>query len=263
MHQGTTTVGSQGLGSGSQAAPVEIYDTEQQLLAERNAHRNLLRERNIFFNEGDWPVDREESASREAVRARGRAVQEPSVLGGIQLVPPGTAASCATAIRFRRTPATSCCGSRWTCRRERLEMFFRLEADRMVNAVFAAGRRNAYTVLEQFFVLQRQRDRPVPGSAERRHRARQPDLHPYRRPPTRPRLLESRRHAPHVRGLHRPQQRHADAGRRHDHRRGADAGDHLLRPVARAPEPPARMDVEGEPPPGGSVRLDWMEPIEP
>jgi len=33
--------------------------------------------------------------------------------------------------------------------------------------------------------------------------------------------------------------------------------------VPRGPEPPARMDVEAEPPPGGSVRLDWLEPIEP
>src|SRR2546425_7914159 len=29
------------------------------------------------------------------------------------------------------------------------------------------------------------------------------------------------------------------------------------------PAPPANMDVEAEPPPGGSVRLDWLEPIEP
>jgi len=29
------------------------------------------------------------------------------------------------------------------------------------------------------------------------------------------------------------------------------------------PSPPADMDVEAEPPPGGSVRLDWLEPIEP
>ena len=28
-------------------------------------------------------------------------------------------------------------------------------------------------------------------------------------------------------------------------------------------EPPARMDVEAEPPPGGSLRLDWLEPLEP
>jgi predicted Zn-dependent peptidase len=33
--------------------------------------------------------------------------------------------------------------------------------------------------------------------------------------------------------------------------------------VPRAPAPPANMDVEAEPPPGGSVRLDWLEPIEP
>jgi hypothetical protein len=33
--------------------------------------------------------------------------------------------------------------------------------------------------------------------------------------------------------------------------------------VSRAPEPPYRMDVEAEPPPGGTVRLDWLEPLDP
>ena len=39
--------------------------------------------------------------------------------------------------------------------KERLEMFFRLEADRMVNAVLRGWEAQRYTVLEQFFVLQR------------------------------------------------------------------------------------------------------------
>jgi predicted Zn-dependent peptidase len=30
-----------------------------------------------------------------------------------------------------------------------------------------------------------------------------------------------------------------------------------------APAPPADMDVESEPPPSGSVRLDWLEPLDP
>ena len=39
--------------------------------------------------------------------------------------------------------------------RERMEMFFRLEADRMVNAVLRGWEAQRFTVLEQFFVLQR------------------------------------------------------------------------------------------------------------
>ena len=33
--------------------------------------------------------------------------------------------------------------------------------------------------------------------------------------------------------------------------------------VPGTPPSPANMDVESEPPPGGSVRLDWLEPIDP
>jgi zinc protease len=33
--------------------------------------------------------------------------------------------------------------------------------------------------------------------------------------------------------------------------------------LPRGPEPPADMDLEAEPVPGGSVRLDWTEPLSP
>jgi predicted Zn-dependent peptidase len=33
--------------------------------------------------------------------------------------------------------------------------------------------------------------------------------------------------------------------------------------VPRGPEPPARLDLEGEPVPRGTIRLDWAEPLDP
>src|SRR5262245_25528862 len=49
MHQGTTTVGVKDRDVDRTLLRL-IYDTEQELLAERNAHRNGLRERNVFYD---------------------------------------------------------------------------------------------------------------------------------------------------------------------------------------------------------------------
>ena len=54
MHQGTTTVGVKDRDLDRKLLRA-IYTTEQELLAERNAHRNDVRERNVFYDEGDWP----------------------------------------------------------------------------------------------------------------------------------------------------------------------------------------------------------------
>src|SRR6185295_5423485 len=59
MHQGTTTVGVRDRDVDRKLLRT-IYDTEQELLAERNAHRNALRERNVFYDEGDWPATEKE-----------------------------------------------------------------------------------------------------------------------------------------------------------------------------------------------------------
>ena len=87
IHQGTTSVGIRDRDLDRRLLRA-IHDTEQELLAERNAQRNLLRERNVFFDEGEWPTtDRMEQPAQEALRAGGRAVEEPDLLGGVQLVP--------------------------------------------------------------------------------------------------------------------------------------------------------------------------------
>jgi predicted Zn-dependent peptidase len=147
--------------------------------------------------------------------------------------------------------------------KERLEMFFRLEADRMVNAVLRGWEAQRFTVLEQFYVLQRNE----PG-----------------------RFLEALNG---VTGLAHPIYIHT-GGHERDHAYwnraamlrmydeyivpgnatltligdlGVDEAKSLgtmyFARVPATPPPPAEMDVEPEPPPGGSVRLDWLEPNEP
>ncbi|MBM3560282.1 MAG: insulinase family protein, partial [Alphaproteobacteria bacterium] len=54
IHQGTTTVGTTNFDAERSVLAV-IYETEQALIAEWNAQRNHLRERQIFFDELDWP----------------------------------------------------------------------------------------------------------------------------------------------------------------------------------------------------------------
>ena len=51
MHQGTTTVGVKDRDVDRKLLRA-IDDTEQELLGERNAHRNDVRERNVFYDEG-------------------------------------------------------------------------------------------------------------------------------------------------------------------------------------------------------------------
>ena len=112
-------------------------------------------------------------------------------------------------------------------------MFFRLEADRMVNAVLRGWEAQRFTVLEQFFVLQRNETGRFQEALNGVTGLAHPDLHPHRRPPARPRVLEPRQHAPHVRRLHRAEQCDADARRRLHRGRGASARDELFRARAR------------------------------
>ena len=147
--------------------------------------------------------------------------------------------------------------------KERIEMFFRLEADRMINAVMRGWEAQRFTVYEQFLVLQRYDAgryaealngvtglaHPIfihPGGHQRDHafwnRASMLKMYDDYIVPNNATL--------------------ALVG---------DATIDDIRPLAskyfgrlpRSPAPPAQMDVEAEPPPGGTVRLDWLEPLDP
>ena len=64
IHQGTTTVGTSDL-AGELPILQETHDTEQELIAVRNRERNQLRERDVFYDEIGWPVTPEIQALRE------------------------------------------------------------------------------------------------------------------------------------------------------------------------------------------------------
>ena len=263
MHQGTTTVGVKDREIDRKLLRT-IYDTEQELLAERNAHRNEVRERNVFYDEGDWPISAQEQALRQKLyaledeQAKNRVFWEEynwyRQNGGLMRHSDPVPANTGNELLRIEVDLP----------RERIEMFFRLEADRMVNAVLRGWEAQRYTVLEQFFVLQRHETgrfqealNGVTGLAHPIyiHTGGHERDHAYW---NRASML------PPVRPVHRAEQRHADAGRRPDRGRGARAGHRRTSDACRAtPAPPADMDVEAEPPPGGSVRLDWLEPIEP
>ena len=147
--------------------------------------------------------------------------------------------------------------------REHIELFFRLEADRMTNAILRGWEAQRFTVLEQILGGQ---SRPqtrfneaIDGVTAQIHPVYTPD------------------------GGHLPDFAHFT---RAEMRRIYDdyfvpnnaalvlVGDVTLEEIVplaqryfgalpRGPEPPADLDVEAEPVPGGSVRLDWTEPLSP
>jgi len=145
----------------------------------------------------------------------------------------------------------------------RLEMYFRLEADRMVNAVLRGFEAQRYTVLEQFLNFNRTETgrfqealngisgvvHPIylhPGGHMRDHDFwnRESALRTYDTymvPNNAILTLVGDVTAEEIRSL---------------------AEEYFGR-VPAAPPPPPGMDYEAEPPPGGTVRLDWLEPLSP
>ena len=262
MHQGTTTVGAKDTEIDRKLLRA-IYDTEQDLLAERNANRNRLRERNVFFDEGDWPAtDKEQSLRRklyelEDEQSKNRIFWEEYNWyrrnGGIMRhsdpVPANTGNEL---LRIEVDLPT-----------ERIELFFRLEADRMVNAVFRGWEAQRFTVFEQFLILQRHETGRFAEALNGATGVAHPIfIHP------------GGHHRDHAYWNRASMLRMYDEYIVPNNATLALVGDVTLDAigplastyfgrVARAPAPSAQMDVEVEPPPGGSVRLDWLEPIEP
>lgn len=262
MHQGTTTIGVKDRDADRKLLR-EIYDTEQELLAERNAHRNALRERNVFYDEGDWPATEKEQRLRrklyelEDEQSKNRIFWEEynwyrrdgGVMRHSDPVPANTGNEL---LRIEvDLPA------------ERIELFFRLEADRMVNAVLRGWEAQRFTVLEQFFVLQRNDTgrfmealNGVTGLAHPIyiHTGGHQRDHAFWNRASMLRMYDDYI-VPNNATLTLVGDMSIDEAR--------TLGSNYFGRVPPAPAPPANMDVEAEPPPGGSVRLDWLEPIEP
>ena len=262
IHQGTTTIGTTDLAA---ELPIlqKIHDTEQELIAVRNRERNRLRERDVFIDEMAWPGTPETQALRERLyeledqdngyRDFWTSYKWYMQHGGYARHQDPVPAS--TEQDYMEI--------NMALPREHLELFFRLEADRMANAILRGWEAQRFTVLEQILGGQ---SRPqtrfnvaIDGVTASSHPVYRPD-------------------GGHIR----------DFGNftRAAHQRIYDdyfvpnnaalvlVGDVTLAEVVplaeryfgrlpRGPEPPADLDVEAEPVPGGSIRLDWTEPLSP
>ncbi len=262
IHQGTTTFGTRDLAA---ELPIlrEIHDTEQALIALRNRERNRLRERDVFFDELAWPTTPEMDALRQRLyeledrddeyRIFWASYKEYMERGGfVRHTDPVPASTEQDYLEINMALP-----------REHLELFFRFEAERMVNAVLRGWESQRFTVLEQILGGQ---SRPqtrfneaIDGVTAQIHPVYTPD-------------------GGHLRdfgnftraAMHRIYDSYFVPNNAALVLVGAVTLGEIM-PLAertfgalpRGPEPPADLDIEAEPVPGGSVRLDWTEPLSP
>jgi predicted Zn-dependent peptidase len=265
VFQGTTSVGTRDLGK---ELPIlrEIYDAEQELIAVRNRERNRLRERDVFAEPLAWPVTPEEEALRRKLY---QLEDQDSQHRDFWAEYNWYRRYGALARHTDPVPATT--GSEHLeididLPRENLELFFRQEADRMVNAVLRGWEAQRFTVLEQ--VLNRY-SRPEAADFLDALDAITGSAHP---------LFQAGGGWGHRRDFasfnRAAMLRMYDAYFVPNNATLALVGDIRLEEarvladryfgaVPRGAEPPARMDVEAEPVPQAAVRLDWREPMPP
>ena len=145
--------------------------------------------------------------------------------------------------------------------KEYLELFFRLEADRMANAVLRGWEAQRFTVLEQILngLSRPKRTSTTPSTGPRPGPPRVPSR---RRSPARLRLLQPRRDVADVRRLLRPNNATLALVGDVDMAAARALGERYFGRVPRGPEPSARLDIEAEPVPRGTIRLDWAEPLD-
>jgi predicted Zn-dependent peptidase len=262
IHQGTTTVGTSGLAA---ELPLlrEIHDTEQKLLELRDRERSRLRERDVFYDELAWPTTPEMEALRRRLYeledqdsshrdfwAEYNAYHRWGSLARHEDPVPASTEQEYLEITLD-LPTTN------------VELFFRIEADRMVNAVLRGWEAQRFTVFEQILNgLSRPETRfhhAIDGVTGLAHPVYQPDGgHP------RDFAYFSRA------SMHRlyddyfvPNNATLALVGDIDLPRARALAERYFGRVPRAAEPPARMDLESEPVPGGATRLDWAEPLAP
>ena len=262
IHQGTTTIGTSDLAA---ELPIlqEIHDTEQELIALRNRERNRLRERDVFFDELGWPTTPEMRVLRERLYELEDRDNEYRDFwtsykwymqhgGFVRHTDPVPASTEQDYMEMNMALP-----------REHLELFFRFEADRMTNAILRGWEAQRFTVLEQVLGgLSRPQTRfneAIDGVTAQVHPVYLPDGGHLRDFGTFTRAA---------------MQRIYDDYFVPNNATLVLVGDVTLDEVVplaqryfgalpRGPEPPADLDVEAEPVPGGSVRLDWTEPLSP
>ena len=262
IHQGTTTVGTSDLAA---ELPIlqEIHDTEQELVALRNRERNQLRERDVFFDEMGWPGTPGMQALRERLYELEDRDNEYRDFwtsykwylqhgGYVRHLDPVPASTEQDYMEINMALP-----------REHLELFFRLEADRMVNAILRGWEAQRFTVLEQILGgksrPQTRFNEAIDGVTAQVHPVYIPDGGHLRDFANFTRVAMRRIYddyfVPNNTALVLVGDVTLDEV--------VPLAERYFGELPRGPEPPADLDVEAEPVPGGSIRLDWTEPLSP
>jgi predicted Zn-dependent peptidase len=262
IHQGTTTIGALDL---ARELPIleQIHETEAALVAARNRERNVLRERGVFIDELAWKETPEMDSLRRRLyelededsryREFWASYKDYMERGGYSRHTDPVPAS--TEQEFMEMGMA--------LPRESLELFFRIEADRMANAVLRGWEAQRFTVLEQVLGGQSQPqtrfNEAIDGATGAAHPVYQPD-------------------GGHLRDFANfTRAAHLEVYDRYFVPNNATlvlVGDVTMAEVVplaeryfgalpRGAEPPADLDLEAEPVPGGTIRLDWTEPLSP
>lgn len=262
IHQGTTTLGAPDLAS---ELPIleRIHETEAALIAVRNRERNRLRERGVFIDELAW----KETPEMDSLRRRLYELEDED--GQYREFWASYKAYMERGGYSRHTDPVPASTEQefmeinMALPRESLELYFRIEADRMANAVLRGWEAQRFTVLEQVLGGQSQPhtrfNEAIDGATGAAHPVYQPD-------------------GGHLRDFANfTRAAHLEIYERYFVPNNATlvlVGDVTMAEVVplaeryfgalpRGAEPPADLDLESEPVPGGSIRLDWTEPLSP
>jgi predicted Zn-dependent peptidase len=253
IHQGTVTVGTTNF-EAERPILQRIHETEEELLELWDLEKNQLRERDIFYDEVDWPSTPE----IDALRAKLYELEDEDAK---------YREFWAEWLWYRRHGATKQHSDPVPATtgyermeididlpKESIELLFRLEADRMTNAVLRGWEAQRFTVLEQLL-----------------NRHSLPETNFYF-------AIDGVRGWGHLRDFaffnRRSMLRLYDQYMVPNNTTLALVGDINLAEARRLAQryfgqipkgapAPARMELEAEPASRGAARLDWAEPVDP
>ena len=262
IHQGTTTVGTNDFAA---ELPIlqEIHETEQELIAQRNLERNRLRERAVFIDEMAWP----ETPELKVLRQRLYELEDQD--SGYRDFWASYNAYMGHGGYARHTDPVPASTEQdymeinMALPRENLELFFRLEADRMANAILRGWEAQRFTVLEQILGGQ--------GRPQTRFNEAIDAVTAAAHPVYRPDGGHIRDFGNFTRAAHLkiyddyfvPNNAALVLVGDITMAEAVPLAERYFGELPRGPEPPADLDIEAEPVPGGSIRLDWTEPLSP
>lgn len=262
IHQGTTTVGTHDL---SAEMPIlqDIHDTEQELIAVRNRERNQLRERDVFFDELAWPGTPETDALRERLYELEDQDNQYRDFWTSYNAYMGNGGYARHADPVPASTEQDYMEINMALPKENLELFFRLEADRMANAILRGWEAQRFTVLEQILGgqgnPQTRFNQAIDGVTALVHPVYLPDGGHLRDFGNFNRAAQQKIYDDYFVPNNAALVLVGDVTMAE----AVPLAERYFGQLPRGPEPPADLDLEAEPVPGGAIRLDWTEPLSP